>query len=211
MLASLYADGEGVEQDHAKAARLYKLAAEQGYASGQFNLGVCYEYGTGVEQDDVEAVRWYQAAAEQGYADAQCSLGFCYRNGTGVEHDDMEAVRWYRAAAEQGYAVAQFNLGAMHYNWKGIVDYAAAAKWWKLAATQGHANAIKSLTLALTRLFPPGTAVELVGLKAASFNGKRGVVVEGDAAVGRLVVLLDGHAKAKSFSFANLQAVLAGE
>jgi TPR repeat protein len=129
-----------------------------------------------------------------------------------VEQDDVEAVRWYRAAAEQGNAGAQFNLGAMHYNGKGmVVDYAAAAKWWKLAADQGQVNAISNLPHALAHLFPPGTAVELVGLQAASFNGKRGVVAEGDAAVGRLVVLLDGHAKGISFSFANLQAVLAGE
>jgi len=92
-----------------------------------------------------------------------------------------------------------------------VVDYAAAAKWWKLAADQGQVNAISNLPHALYHLFPPGTAVELVGLKAAIFNGKRGVVAEVDAAVGRVVVLLDGHAKGKSFSFANLHAVLGGE
>jgi len=129
-----------------------------------------------------------------------------------VEQDDVAAVRWVRAAAEQGNAGAQFNLGAMHYNGNGmLVDYAAAAKWWKLAADQGQVNAISNLPHALSHLFPPGTAVELVGLKAASFNGKRGVVVEGDAAVGRVVVLLDGHAKAKSFSFSNLQALVVVE
>ena len=116
------------------------------------------------------------------------------------------------AAADQGHAGAQYNLGAMHAFGQGVpMDYAAAAKWWKLAADQGDAGAITRLALAIALLFPPGTAVELVGLQAASFNGKRGVVAAGDAAVGRVVVLLDGHAKAKSFSFSNLQALVVVE
>ena len=32
-----------MEQDHAEAVRLYGLAAAQGYAAAQFNLGFCYE------------------------------------------------------------------------------------------------------------------------------------------------------------------------
>jgi len=30
----------------------YKKAAEQGHASAQYNLAVCYENGTGVEKDE---------------------------------------------------------------------------------------------------------------------------------------------------------------
>ena len=65
--------------------------------------------------------------------------------------------------------------------------YAAAewsAKWWKLAAAQGHTHAIHHLPNTLAFPFPPGTAVELVGFKAVSFNGKRGVVAEGNPAAG---------------------------
>ena len=45
-------------QDAAEAARYYRLAAEQGYAAAQCNLGVCYERGEGVAQDAVEAARY---------------------------------------------------------------------------------------------------------------------------------------------------------
>jgi TPR repeat protein len=34
----MYNHGEGVEQDLVEAARLFKLAAEGGYAMAQFNL-----------------------------------------------------------------------------------------------------------------------------------------------------------------------------
>ena len=38
-LGWMYATGEGVPQDDAEAVRWYRLAAEQGYASAQYNLG----------------------------------------------------------------------------------------------------------------------------------------------------------------------------
>ena len=90
----MYANGEAV--------RWYRLAAEQGYAAAQFNLGVMYATGEGVPEDDAEAVRWYRLAAEQGYAAAQFNLGLMYATGEGVPEDAAEAVRWVRLAAEQG-------------------------------------------------------------------------------------------------------------
>jgi TPR repeat protein len=56
----------GVAQDYAEAARLYSLAAEQGFAHAQVNFGVMFEYGQGVAQDTAEAIRWYRLAAAQG-------------------------------------------------------------------------------------------------------------------------------------------------
>ena len=47
------------------------LAAEQGLASAQFNLGRMYNIGDGVPKDAVEAVKWFRKSAEQGEAVAQ--------------------------------------------------------------------------------------------------------------------------------------------
>jgi hypothetical protein len=60
-----------VEQDSTEAVRWYRIAAEQGHAIAQNNLGMCYSYGNGVTQDYTKAVRWFRLAAEQGDADAQ--------------------------------------------------------------------------------------------------------------------------------------------
>jgi hypothetical protein len=46
----------------------------------------------------------------------------------------------------------------------------------------------------------------VVGFQAAALNGTRGVVVRGNAVLGRVVVLVDGDAKPKAFSFENLGA-----
>jgi TPR repeat protein len=58
----------------AAVAQLRK-AAEQGYASAQYNLGVMYEYGKSVSQDYGEALIWYSKAAEQGDETAKNKLG----------------------------------------------------------------------------------------------------------------------------------------
>jgi hypothetical protein len=103
VVASCYEFGYGgVAQDYAEAVRLYSLAAAQGHAVAQSNLGLMFENGRGVAQDYAEAVRLYSLAAAQGNADAQVGLGVMFENGRGVAQDTEEAIRWYRLAAEQG-------------------------------------------------------------------------------------------------------------
>ena len=70
-----------------------RLAAEQGDADAQFNLGVMYANGEGVPENDAEAVKWYRLAAEQSHADAQFKLGVMYDLGNGVPENDAEAAR----------------------------------------------------------------------------------------------------------------------
>ena len=93
---------EGEEQDFVEAVKWYRLAAAQGNAAAQFNLGLMYEEGQGVEQDYAEAVKWYRLAAEQGNAAAQFNLGLMYYNGRGVPEDYIEAFAWFNLAAAQG-------------------------------------------------------------------------------------------------------------
>ena len=213
-LGVAYKKGEGVAQDYVEAVKWYRLAAAQGLAVAQFNLGVMYANGRGVPQDHVEAVKWYRLAADQGHADAQFNLGLMYAQGEGVPQDYAEAVKWYRLAADQGHATAQSNLGLMHTTGQGVPqDLTKAARLFKLAAEQGNATAITSLPIILHQhLFPPGTKVELVGLKAVALNGKRGVVVapSGAAApaLGRIAVELEGGGGIKAIPCEKLQTLL---
>ena len=50
-LAQRYYDGDGVEQDYAKAFELYSEAAEQGDAAAEFSVAYMYDFGEGVELD----------------------------------------------------------------------------------------------------------------------------------------------------------------
>lgn len=136
--AKVIADKPG----QADELELLRVAAEQGSAAAQFNLGVLYENGDGVERDLAEALRWYRKAAEQNDADAQFNLGVCYFNGKGVERDEKEAVAWYRKAAEQGFAPAQFNLGVCYYSGNGVPkDETEAVGWYRKAAENGFSSA----------------------------------------------------------------------
>jgi TPR repeat protein len=98
----MYANGRGVPQDYMTAVKWWTLAAEQGYADAQSNLGVMYTDGTGVPQDHKTAVKWYSLAAEQGYADAQSNLGVMYSDGQGVIQDNVYAHMWWNLAASNG-------------------------------------------------------------------------------------------------------------
>jgi TPR repeat protein len=63
-----YENGSGgLPKDDREAARLYKLAADQGNANAQVCLGFFYHKGGGsLPNDDREAARLYNLAADQG-------------------------------------------------------------------------------------------------------------------------------------------------
>ena len=72
--------GWGVNQDYSKAIKYYQLAAEQGHARAQYNIGVLYENGDGVAQDYNEAAKYYRLAAEQGHDRAKERLEILKNN-----------------------------------------------------------------------------------------------------------------------------------
>lgn len=58
-LSFLYYTGTGVDRDFNEAAKWTLLAANQGYAIAQTDLGYLYERGRGVPLDYVSAYVWY--------------------------------------------------------------------------------------------------------------------------------------------------------
>jgi TPR repeat protein len=111
-LANFYCNhGVMVQQDDAEAVRLYRLAADQGFAGAQKNLGVMLSKGRGVAKDDAEAVRLYRLAAAQGHVQAHWHLGGSLYVGRGAEQDRAEGIRLMRIAALHGSeeAIAKLN------------------------------------------------------------------------------------------------------
>ena len=62
----MYDNGQGFLQDYAEAVKWYRLAADQGNASAQRNLGIMYEYGRGLPQNNIMAHMWYNLASANG-------------------------------------------------------------------------------------------------------------------------------------------------
>lgn len=90
----MYAEGKGVPQNDAEAAKWFAKAAEQGDALAQYDLGASFAQGLGVKQDYGMAAKWFQRAAAQGMAIAQLNLGLLYASGNGVPKDPVEAMKW---------------------------------------------------------------------------------------------------------------------
>ena len=67
MLGGMYANAEGVPEDVAEAATWYRRAAEQGYASAQYSLGLAHFTGQGVAKDLMLTHMWLNIAAANGY------------------------------------------------------------------------------------------------------------------------------------------------
>lgn len=66
----VYMRGLGVKKNPSEAVRWFRLAAEQGLADAQYELGLCYYKGEGVVKEDVEAMIWLRRAADQGHSNA---------------------------------------------------------------------------------------------------------------------------------------------
>lgn len=48
ILVTMHYWGKGVPQNYSQAKKYYELAAQQGHATAQYNLGVMYNYGEGI-------------------------------------------------------------------------------------------------------------------------------------------------------------------
>jgi TPR repeat protein len=125
------------------AVKYYRLAAEQGHATAQLNLGICYYNGTGVARNRIAAMLYYRLAADQGDPHAQFNFAVCCARGEAPGHPVEEAARYYERAAAAGQRDAQFNLGVCYAKGRCGVskDMDAAVKYYRLAAAQGQLSA----------------------------------------------------------------------
>lgn len=136
----------------AAAARLYRMAAEKGYARAQAYLGRHLADGTGVAGDLTEAVKWYERAAAQGDAMGQRLLAYTYDTGLWLDKNPQEAARLYRLAAGQGDVYSAENLALMLLYGRGISkDKAEGLKWVRMAAERGRPISMNILAEMLDR------------------------------------------------------------
>ena len=138
----MYNNGQGVAQNYTEAVKWYRLAADQGNAGAQTNIGHLYSDGKGVAQNYTEAAKWYRLAADQGTKQAQLSLGWYYMNGfknlPKESVDSGQAVYWNQRAADNGSAEGFNNLGWLYENGLGVKrNLAKAAELYQVAVTNG--------------------------------------------------------------------------
>ncbi len=141
--------GEAVPQDLARAAMLYKKAADAGVVQAQYNLGMLYYDGRGVEQDYVQAAELFlSAATDHGHSDSQFSLGVMHEWGQGVPQDYARAMQLYKMVADKGVAKGFHNMGNLIANGKGVpADLARAARLFRRSLALGFEQSRVNLGL----------------------------------------------------------------
>jgi TPR repeat protein len=139
----------GGGEQREEAIRLFRQAAEQGFAEAQYSLGVAYGKGE-------EAKTWLRKAGENGNAEMQYRVAETFARQL---EDYAEAKIWFSRAAENGNALMRFNVGKKFYlaekNWfeservtallpssfgdiEAPKDPAEAFKWLYKAAAEGR-------------------------------------------------------------------------
>ncbi|SHI43432.1 hypothetical protein SAMN02745194_00353 [Roseomonas rosea] len=160
-LAALFLrGGRGVEVDFARAADLYRRAAEAGDALAQDMLSWMLLEGEVMPPDPAEARRWALKAAEGGVAASMTRLGMLHHHAMGVERDVAEAARWWRMAAERGDADGQAMLGAAHHLGAGVARDGVAALAWLLRAEAGGSELARPFLNPVRAGLPPGDIAE---------------------------------------------------
>jgi hypothetical protein len=150
-LGRMYADGDGVGKDRARAFEYFRRltnahAESQGTPQARFVANAFVALGQyhlegipgTVKADPLVAHDMFRYAASY-YADpeAQYHLGRLYLLGSGAPKDPMQAARWLRLSANKGEPRAQALLGTMLFKGEGVQRQAALGLFWLIVAKDG--------------------------------------------------------------------------
>ena len=126
-LGALYYMGELVEQDYARAAELYEMAATHGCYQSVINLGYIHEYGRTGERDLAKAYRCYALAAVlTPSSEAAYKLGDMYSSGVGGKTDLHAAMTLWEHSLELAGTIVEVAQPAFRIA-RVLIDADAAA------------------------------------------------------------------------------------
>ncbi len=129
--------GSGVDQDYAKALRLYEKAAAGGDFEASYIAGGMYYKGLGTPKDLKKAFAYLDFAASHGKSSPESNrvLAELYIVGRVVPQNYAKAASLYRQSADMGDREAQLELGFLYFTGRGVEqDYEKAFKWFEMAA-----------------------------------------------------------------------------
>jgi hypothetical protein len=119
ILGQLYAQGLGVPQDLRRAAELYGVASEAGYAAASHNLGLMMLRGEGIEANEERGLQLIRRAADAGNVEAKFNLARYYTDGRYVERNRFEAFILLTDCANAKFYRCQIELADRYSTGKG--------------------------------------------------------------------------------------------
>lgn len=114
-LGRCYMTGEGLGINVHEAMRWFRLAADEGDAKAQVELGKCYNVITTINkiksrkeirENQEDALKWFKLSADQNFAEGLFQFGSVFQHGMGkvIPNDSIpDAISYYLRAAEQGH------------------------------------------------------------------------------------------------------------
>ena len=172
--AKSYFYGVGKPIDHAKAAQLFKKAADANNAKANTALGFMYETGQGVKKNLDSALLLYKKAARLKDGNAYLELSRIYYDDKLVPQDFALSAQYCRKGMELGNFPCQNRLAYFYFKGFGVQqDYASAFALYKPLVDKWDVNAMYFLGLC----YRNGYGVEVNEVearkwleKAASYN-----------------------------------------
>ncbi|MGO4870979.1 MAG: tetratricopeptide repeat protein [Roseiarcus sp.] len=157
-LGRMYARGEGVPRDDAKAYEYFERLVESyneddpdrpdiaAISNAFVAIGVYCLNGipnSEIKADPERALEMFQYAATNfGDSDAQYNLARMYMDGTaGLARNNMRAARWLALAADKGHHPAQALLGHLLFLGEGVPRQRARGLMWLTIAANGAQGA----------------------------------------------------------------------
>ncbi|OOV19568.1 T9SS type A sorting domain-containing protein [Flavobacterium sp. LM4] len=139
MLAILYSDGVGTEQNQELALSWFLKAAEAGYAKAWFNVGTMHREGLGTPQDFKKAFEYYSKGAALKATSSVFGKGYMLYKGLGCQQDYKQAFELFKESSQYGSLGSMYLLGICYRNGYGTPkDLVAAKQWLTKAANYGY-------------------------------------------------------------------------
>ena len=205
-IGDIYNRAKGVAIDYPRAIAAFRVGAEGGDASCQYQVGAMHYKGMGVAVDYNQARLWLERAVAQDHPIAFTLLGMAYSDGKGVIPSWRRARELFQRGVELGNSEAAKHESPLAISRAGqnLQDLT-----WEIQ--QVHTNVgynvhdrhfvVHATLLPFRSQVAPlmDKRVEIYGTSRADMNGKRGVAIDfhpmggaqGDRSTWRYTVQLD--------------------
>ena len=151
-LGWFYDNGRHVARDRARAAQLFRQAADGGDAYSQWRLAVMIDEGLAPGTLG-EAVALFRRSAAQKNSDGMVGLAVMHATGRGVARDFDATMRYYQAAARMGNAHGLQGIGVLYANGEGVAqDLGEAVAFWLVASAAGDESSDELLAEFMPRI-----------------------------------------------------------
>lgn len=140
-----------------EAFKLYKKAADAGYAEAYYFVGRLLNMGEGCKENKDEAITYFKKALDAGdIAGGNYGMAGVYRTGEGVERNKQTSDEYYAKAfpemlkkAEAGNFFWQRTVGLCYrYGYSVDKDEKKAFEYYMMAANQGYVDALDKVGVA---------------------------------------------------------------